>query len=183
MNVLIVGGSRGAKVFNQQLPKILSDLVLEEKINIFHQCGKNNIEQTMINYKSNLVNDNSNVSVTEFIDDMAEVYQWADLVICRAGALTVSEIASVGIAAVFVPYPFAVDDHQTKNALWLVEKNAALLIDESRLTDCQSKTKISQLINQPEQLETMAKNAKQMAYRNATKNIVNACETLMKDAA
>ncbi len=183
INLLVVGGSRGAKVFNEVLPGILTPLVKLQKIDVRHQCGRGNLKQTCAVYEENKITAVDSLKVDEFINNMSDAYLWADLVVCRAGALTVSEIAAVGIAAVFVPFPFAVDDHQTKNALWLVEQDAAILIDEADLSLEQSRDKILSLVEDPEWLTRMAKKAKEFAYLDATQVLAEACELLMEEVA
>ena len=116
LNILIVGGSLGAKALNERLPPALKQL--EVPLNIFHQCGQQQVEATQALYADAPAN--LTVQVLPFIEDMAKAYSEADLIICRAGALTVTEVATAGVAAVFVPLPIAVDDHQTANAKFLV---------------------------------------------------------------
>ena len=127
LNMLVVGGSLGAQILNETVPETCGVL---EGLSIKHQCGKGNSESVAQAYKS-LGADMSKIDVSDFIDDMAAAYEWADFIVCRAGALTVSEVAAAGRAAIFVPLPFAVDDHQTKNAQSLVKQNAALMIAQS----------------------------------------------------
>lgn len=113
LNMLVVGGSLGAQILNETVPGTCGVL---EGLSIKHQCGKGNSESVTQAYKSAGA-DMSKVDVSDFIDDMAAAYEWADFIVCRAGALTVSEVAAAGRAAIFVPLPFAVDDHQTKCAV------------------------------------------------------------------
>ncbi len=183
INLLVVGGSRGARVFNDVLPELLSPLLKLHKIAVRHQSGKGNLATTMAIYAENEIQDSDDLKVEEFIKNMKDAYRWADLVVCRAGALTVSEIAAVGIAAIFVPFPYAVDDHQTKNALWLVKQDAAILIGETDLNSDKSKRKILSLVEEPEKLKQMAEKAKKIAYLDATKILVGACELLMEEVA
>jgi len=183
VNVLVIGGSRGAVVFNEILPEIFSTLLERKKINLVHQCGLNNFEKTNENYLLRNKVANDNLTIMEFIDDMAKQYKWADLVICRAGALTVSEIAAVGIAAIFIPYPYAVDDHQTLNAKWLEKENAAIIIPQSKLPTSEAKQTINALINDVNQLNRLARNAKSVALINATEIMSDACERVLLEAA
>ncbi len=129
LHILVVGGSLGARALNEVVPQALS--VLGENINIKvkHQTGDKNLQSTEALYQSL----NIPVELRAYIDDMAAAYEWADLVLCRAGAMTVAEIAAVGVAAIFVPYPYAVDDHQTANATYLSTEGAAILIQETEL--------------------------------------------------
>ncbi|WP_300412023.1 undecaprenyldiphospho-muramoylpentapeptide beta-N-acetylglucosaminyltransferase, partial [uncultured Alcanivorax sp.] len=117
LRVLVLGGSQGALVLNQDLPELLL-AVLGREIQVRHQCGAGRTGEAAPIYQAL----GMQARVSEFIDDMAEAYGWADLVICRAGALTVAEVAAAGVAALFVPLPTAVDDHQTLNARWLSDR-------------------------------------------------------------
>ena len=166
LKVLVFGGSLGAQIFNQTLPQVYPQL--RDKILLWHQTGEKQYSQTKTAFK-----DYPEVKVTAFIDDMATAYQWADLVICRAGALTVSELAQVGLPSILVPYPFAVDDHQTANAQFLVNAKAAWLCPQNDF----NRDRLFQLLNniQPQQLETMAKAAKICAKPNAVQTVVNIC--------
>lgn len=129
LHILVVGGSLGARALNEVVPEALS--ILDEDVNfqVKHQTGEKNLQSTKALYQSL----NISVEPQAYIDDMAAAYEWADLVLCRAGAMTVAEIAAVGVAAIFVPYPYAVDDHQTANAHYLSSAGAAILIQESEL--------------------------------------------------
>ena len=124
LNMLVVGGSLGAQILNETVPETCGVL---NGLSIKHQCGKGNSDAVAKAYES-VGADMANVEVSDFIDNMAAAYEWADFIVCRAGALTVSEVAASGRAAIFVPLPFAVDDHQTKNAQSLVKQNAAFLL-------------------------------------------------------
>ncbi len=126
VNVLVLGGSLGAQSLNKMVPNELSEWIEAGDIKIKHQCGRNKLKVTQAAY-GELVHQ---VDIQEFIQNMASAYQWADLCICRAGALTVAEITAVALPTLFVPYPHAVDDHQTYNAMSLVNKDAALLWQE-----------------------------------------------------
>ncbi|MDX1803703.1 MAG: undecaprenyldiphospho-muramoylpentapeptide beta-N-acetylglucosaminyltransferase [Alcanivorax sp.] len=129
LRVLVLGGSQGALALNRDLPELLL-AVLGDDIQVRHQCGAGRREEAAPIYQAL----HMQAEVSEFIDDMAEAYGWADLVICRAGALTVAEVAAAGVAALFVPLPSAVDDHQTLNARWLADRGAALLLDQRQLS-------------------------------------------------
>lgn len=133
LHILIVGGSRGALSLNKTLPEMLVQM---SNISIWHQTGEKHFEEAKTIY-SQMEKGRPPVAPTKivpYIDDMAAAYEWADVVICRAGAMTVFEIMAVGRPAIFIPYPYAVDDHQTANAKFLVDKCAALLIQEKDLT-------------------------------------------------
>lgn len=127
LNILIVGGSLGAMVLNNEVPKALA--LFKDNISVLHQCGKGNSDKVRVLY----ANCQFKYEVTDFIDDMAKAYTDADLIICRAGALTVSEVCVANVPAIFIPLPSAVDDHQTKNAQFLVNEQAAILMPQSQL--------------------------------------------------
>ena len=120
-----------------------------------------------------------NAEVTEFIDDMASAYAWADLVICRSGALTVSELSAVGVASILVPFPHAVDDHQTHNAGFLVEAGAAQLMQQADITSEALASKLGELLSDQSRLLNMANAARKLAIPDSAQVIANACEELM----
>ncbi|GFD84807.1 UDP-N-acetylglucosamine--N-acetylmuramyl-(pentapeptide) pyrophosphoryl-undecaprenol N-acetylglucosamine transferase [Alteromonas sp. KUL150] len=168
LNMLVVGGSLGAQVLNETVPETCGVL---EGLSIKHQCGKGNSEG-VINAYASVGADMSKIDVSDFIDDMAAAYEWADFIVCRAGALTVSEVAAAGRAAIFVPLPFAVDDHQTKNAQSLVRQNAALMIAQSVLKENLGQA-VRQWLQHPENCLTMGAVAKTCASTHATENVVS----------
>ena len=168
LNMLVVGGSLGAQILNETVPETCGVL---EGLSIKHQCGKGNSKSVAQAYKSAGA-DMSKVDVSDFIDDMAAAYEWADFIVCRAGALTVSEVAAAGRAAIFVPLPFAVDDHQTKNAQSLVKQNAALMIAQSALKENLGQA-VRQWLQHPEDCLNMGSVAKACASTHATENVVS----------
>ncbi|TQV75637.1 undecaprenyldiphospho-muramoylpentapeptide beta-N-acetylglucosaminyltransferase [Aliikangiella marina] len=183
INVLVVGGSRGALALNRLLPNLFKNLFEQELIGIRHQVGKGRKEESEKFYLAENIQPGERLEIKEFIDDMAEAMDWADVVICRAGASTVSEIAAAGLCAVFVPFPYAVDDHQTANANWLVAEQAAICIQERDLSTDETKAKLTELISSPEQIAAMAKKAKQVAYLTAATKVADFCEDLRMKAA
>ncbi len=166
LNILVVGGSLGARVFNEIMPQVCSELT--NLANITHQVG-NSVDKELIIKEYQKYNISANV--VNFIDDMAYVYNNADLIVCRSGASTVSEIMAAGIAAIFIPYPYAVDDHQRYNAQPLVDINAGYMIVQSDLTVA----KLSGLINSldRERCMNMALNAHSIAITDSVSRIVN----------
>ncbi len=170
IRILIVGGSQGAVALNKIVPEAFS-LLAHESFDIRHQTGQVDAQPTAERYASFGVQAN----VTPFISDMAAAYAWADAVICRSGALTVSELAAAGIGALLVPYPFAVDDHQTKNAEYLVKGNAAQLVQQKDLTPVKLADLIKSHFSDRVQLEAMAVSARHLAQPEATEVLVNAC--------
>ncbi len=177
-NILVVGGSLGAQVLNEVMPSSFAHLVsADEAFSIWHQTGAGKQEQVIASYAEHgLTTDN--IKVSEFIKDMATAYQWADLVICRAGALTVSELAMAATPAIFVPLPHAVDDHQTKNALYLVEREAAKLLPQVKLNKESVTVLITELFEQPETLANMAKAALSAANSDARQKVAKLCQQL-----
>lgn len=175
INVLVVGGSRGAMILNQKVPAMLDIINGGLTIDIRHQCGRGNLGDLAARYKQ-IKNPLVTYDVTEFIDDMAAAYAWADLVICRAGALTVAEVAMAGCAAIFVPYPHAVDDHQTHNARYLADQGAAVIIQQHDLDEQQLAHQITSLANDKAHLIDMAMTAKKLAKANATEQVAEYCK-------
>ncbi len=166
--LLIVGGSLGALALNQQLPPALAQLGLP--LSVRHQAGRGKAEATRELYPSRM-----QAEITEFIDDMAEALAWADLVICRAGALTVSELAAVGVASVLVPFPYAVDDHQTRNARYLVDAGAAVLLPQSDMSEERLLQQLDELLGDREKLLEMALAARSRAKPDATRKVADYC--------
>lgn len=176
INLLVLGGSLGAQALNETLPAALSQLDSELRPRVRHQAGRNKDEQTRQQYASAGVS----AEVTAFIDDMAAAYAWADLVVCRSGALTVSELAAVGVASLLVPYPHAVDDHQTRNAQFLVDAGAALLRQQREL-DAQTLAGLLQtLLTDRSRLQQMAEAAHTLARPDAARQIADACEEVLR---
>ncbi len=133
LRILIIGGSLGAVAINKTIPAMLALLPEQQKPEILHQCGSKNLEQTLAFYRESKVDISNTIQVQPFIENMASAYSWADIIIARAGAMTVSEIAAVGLASILIPYPFAVDDHQTENARFLALAGAAEVIQQRDL--------------------------------------------------
>lgn len=177
LRLLVVGGSLGAKAINDLLPEVLADLPQEQRPEVWHQAGKRNIEETQQRYEALGVTE---CKVVPFIDDMAEAYSWADVVLCRAGALTVSELSNAGVASVLVPFPYAVDDHQTKNANYLAERDAAILIQQADLNKETLTALLTEQLNQRETLMEMANKALSLGKPEASDVVANVCLEAMK---
>ncbi|MDQ7731507.1 undecaprenyldiphospho-muramoylpentapeptide beta-N-acetylglucosaminyltransferase [Halomonas sp. SpR1] len=170
LRLLVVGGSLGAVALNERLAPALAALPIEQRPQVRHQAGKNREQVTAENYQQHGVS----AEVSPFIDDMAAAYEWADLVVCRSGALTVAELAAAAKPALLVPFPFAVDDHQRINAQVLVKAGAAQCVVQSELTV----ERLSEFLNQllvPNTLAAMAANARQAAHLDATKRLAEGC--------
>jgi UDP-N-acetylglucosamine--N-acetylmuramyl-(pentapeptide) pyrophosphoryl-undecaprenol N-acetylglucosamine transferase len=173
INVLIMGGSLGAQALNSNMPVFLHDWLQQGVIKIKHQCGRDKYRLTEAAYGEYA----QDVDLQEFIHNMAAVYQWADVCICRAGALTIAEISAVGIQTLFVPFPHAVDDHQTQNALSLVNKKAALIWQEKESAES-FKQKFSELIDVNNRSE-MQQVLKAMRKVNVADSIAELCEQVV----
>jgi UDP-N-acetylglucosamine--N-acetylmuramyl-(pentapeptide) pyrophosphoryl-undecaprenol N-acetylglucosamine transferase len=171
LRLLVIGGSQGARRLNSVIPQAVKLLAQQgQRVALRHQAGPRWLEETRAAYASTGVE----AEILPFIDDMAAAYANADLVICRAGALTVSELAAVGVASILVPFAAAVDDHQTANAQHLVAANAARLLPEATLTAEQLAHEIATLCNAPQRLQQMACNAQQLARPQATDALAQA---------
>ena len=175
LRMLVIGGSLGAKALNEGVPAVCKNLY---GLTIRHQAGKGNAESVRAAYASGSVD----VQVSDFISDMAAAYEWADCIVCRAGALTVAEVAAAGLPAVFVPLPHAVDDHQTKNARSLVDEGAAVLLPQTELESGLTKV-LEGWLRQPQSCLSMGRKARQAAIMNATQRVVEQCELLTGEKA
>ncbi|WP_407276210.1 undecaprenyldiphospho-muramoylpentapeptide beta-N-acetylglucosaminyltransferase [Halothiobacillus sp. DCM-1] len=177
--VLVLGGSLGAQAINEQVPVALARIAAEHPLDIRHQTGVKHLSTTQAVYDRLRWSPASSVQVQDFIGDMAEAYAWADFVIARAGALTVAEIAVAGVGALFIPFPHAVDDHQTKNAQPLVQAGAAVLVPQAQMTVESLFAQLSPLLKDEDRLREMARAARQQALPKATETVVRIClETL-----
>ncbi len=174
LRLLVVGGSLGAKRLNDVLPETLARVPLSQRPEVWHQAGDDLLDATIRDYRAA----NVEARIEAFIEDMAAAYAWCDLVICRAGALTIAELAAAGVAAILVPYPHAVDDHQSVNARFLTEAGAALAmrngeLDASRLT-CLLESFLSGGVNRVRLLE-MARAARRKSCLNAVEQAARSC--------
>ena len=172
LRLLVVGGSLGAQALNDIVPRALALIPAENRPVVTHQSGATQIDTLRANYQAAGVQ----AELTPFIDDTASAFAAADIIVCRAGASTVTEIAAVGAAAIFVPFPFAVDDHQTTNARFLVSAGGGWLVQQSDLTP---EGLAKMLLNSERTaLVDIAEKAKNMQKINATREVVAACEEL-----
>jgi UDP-N-acetylglucosamine--N-acetylmuramyl-(pentapeptide) pyrophosphoryl-undecaprenol N-acetylglucosamine transferase len=177
LRVLVVGGSLGAQALNAVLPRALARMAPAERPQVLHQSGRRHLEALSQAYQEAGVD----AQVTGFIDDMAAAYGEADLVICRAGAMTVSEVAAAGVASLMVPFPHAVDDHQTGNARFLADRGAALLMPQSELTPERLADQISSMTRA--HLQSMAESARRLSRPDAALEVAQACESLVRRPA
>jgi len=173
LRLLVVGGSLGATALNEVLPQALAEMPLSARPVVMHQAGAQNIEALKAAYK----NAGVEAQCEAFIHDMADELGRADLLVCRAGAMTVAEVAAAGVAALFVPYPHAVDDHQTANAKFLSESGAAWLMQQDSLTAKGLASWLSQRTRK--ELETVAQQARMHAHPFAAQRIADICEELV----
>jgi UDP-N-acetylglucosamine--N-acetylmuramyl-(pentapeptide) pyrophosphoryl-undecaprenol N-acetylglucosamine transferase len=172
LQILVMGGSLGAKVLNDTLPDAIARLPAGSRPRLVHQSGKGHLDGLRARYAAAGVE----AEAVEFIEDVAKAMAEADLVICRAGALTVAELACAGVASVLVPYPFAVDDHQTGNARFLADAGAAILLPQTRL----NADSLAELLGNTSrgQLADMAVKARARAIPDATERLARVCEEL-----
>jgi UDP-N-acetylglucosamine--N-acetylmuramyl-(pentapeptide) pyrophosphoryl-undecaprenol N-acetylglucosamine transferase len=172
LKILVIGGSGGAQVLNNTIPQILSNWPAAViKPTIWHQAGKKHLKDTQQYYLQHGITD-SNVKLVDFINDMPNAYAWADIIICRSGALTVAEIASVGVASILIPYPYAVDDHQTKNAEYLANSQAAIIIQQRDLNIEKLVAILVDLTQNASKLDSMARSAYSLAQPKALDLVV-----------
>lgn len=171
LHLLITGGSQGARALNEFLPAAVARLPADLPITVWHQAGKGRAEETAQAYDQAGIEAN----VVEFIEDMAAAYSWADLVVCRSGALTVSELTAVGLPALLVPFPHAVDDHQTRNAEFLVSAGAARLQDEASCSIDSMASHLADLLSDRARLLAMAQAARSLAVPDSADRVAEIC--------
>lgn len=171
LRLLVIGGSLGAVKLNEIIPVALAGIDESIRPEVIHQTGLKNIESANECYAQV----NVEAKVEAFIDDMAGAYEWADLVICRSGAMTVFELAAVGIGSILVPYPHAVDDHQTHNAYYLEKAGAAIIKQQDDLTTDWLVTTIKDFSSNREKLLNMSIAARKLAIPGSAKTIADAC--------
>jgi UDP-N-acetylglucosamine--N-acetylmuramyl-(pentapeptide) pyrophosphoryl-undecaprenol N-acetylglucosamine transferase len=176
-NILVLGGSQGAQSINQLIMKWLSQYHDPTAYLFWHQTGKRDFESVKTVYSNY---SDALYRIAPFVDDMHEAYEWADLAICRAGALTVSELAAAGVPSILIPYPHAADDHQYANALFLMNADAAFVVKESQISAEKLHGYLQNLLSSPQRLRQMALQAKTCAQPNAVADIVAHCEVAVR---
>lgn len=169
LSILVVGGSLGAAVLNEVVPEALALMPVDSRPHVIHQAGEKHLADLQRRYAMAGVD----ADVRAFIDDMPTVYAQADLVICRSGAMTVSELAACGVAACLIPFPFAIDDHQTANARFLADANAAILLPQAQLNPTDLALMIQSLSRVD--LKAMAVRAHELAKPHATRRVAEVC--------
>ena len=177
LRLLVVGGSRGAQALNDALPKALARIPAHERPRVVHQSGESHLESLRAGYAAAGVEG----ELVAFIDDMARRYAEADLVLCRAGAITIAELAAGGMASVLVPFPHAVDDHQTANARFLADHGAAILLPQAELTP-ERLAALFRSLDRPKLLG-MARKARSLGKPEATRTVAERCIALAEGRA
>ncbi|MFS1524902.1 undecaprenyldiphospho-muramoylpentapeptide beta-N-acetylglucosaminyltransferase [Microbulbifer sp. 2304DJ12-6] len=171
LRLLVLGGSLGAAAINAMVPEAIALLQPSQRPNVVHQAGESHLVLAREAYRAAGVA----AEVVPFIGDMAEAYSAADLILCRAGALTVSEIAAAGIGAIMVPFPFAIDDHQTRNGQWLQDAGGAIVVQQREMDAQKLSELLQKLLADPQKLLEMAQAARRVAKVDATQQVVAAC--------
>jgi len=170
INVLIIGGSQGAHSFNQRLPAVFGALA-NSRLHIWHQSGRDRSEAVIKGYSES----NVKAKVTDFIDNMAEAYQWADVLICRAGAMTVAECCAAAKPALLVPYPFSAGDHQIKNAQVMVDAGAGVMVMNKKISSMLMQNALIELLESKQKLIEMGDRAHSLHKPNALKTVTDVC--------
>jgi UDP-N-acetylglucosamine--N-acetylmuramyl-(pentapeptide) pyrophosphoryl-undecaprenol N-acetylglucosamine transferase len=171
IRLLVLGGSLGAAKLNAEVPDAISLLDKQLQPEVWHQTGKGKNQGVLAKYQTA----NVEAKVSEFIGNMADAYRWADFVICRAGALTISELCVSGVGAILVPYPFAVDDHQTLNAKYMTNSGAAWLLPQSDLNGATLAEVLKPLFSKPERIRILSEAAHKLAKADATEKVASEC--------
>jgi len=174
VRLLVIGGSRGARSLNRGVPAALATLA-GASVEVWHQTGTADLATTEAAYRALPLD----ARVAPFIEDMTAAYRWADLVVCRAGAITIAELAAAGVAAVLVPFPHAVDDHQTANARYLADAGAAVLLPDSELAAGGLASVLDGLLRERSRLLDMANRARALAKPDAAATVARECMELM----
>jgi UDP-N-acetylglucosamine--N-acetylmuramyl-(pentapeptide) pyrophosphoryl-undecaprenol N-acetylglucosamine transferase len=174
LRLLVVGGSLGAVAFNHVVPTLLAACKPAERPQVWHQCGTRNLQETLQRYRDVGIATGEDANVCAFIDDMAAAYAWADVILCRAGASTIAEIAALGLPALLVPYPHAVDDHQSENARVLAQAGAAIVIAQHELNADRLAEGLRALGDRPRLLQR-ALAARSVAVRDASSRAAALC--------
>jgi UDP-N-acetylglucosamine--N-acetylmuramyl-(pentapeptide) pyrophosphoryl-undecaprenol N-acetylglucosamine transferase len=169
--LLVLGGSQGAARLNRLLPEALAGMSGNARPTVLHQTGEKHLAAAQAAYAAA----NVDAEIRPFIDDMAGAYAWADVAICRAGALTITELQAAGLGALLVPFPAAVDDHQTRNAEVMVRVGAAILVQERDLDAARLQALIAELGADRARLLGMAEAARSQAVADAAAQLADAC--------
>lgn len=178
LKILVVGGSRGARALNENLPELLNKAskASAASVNVCHQSGEQELASTRKRYEA--LDCDLQFEVCAFLDNMAERYSWADIVVCRAGAMTVAELTAAGKPSLLVPFPYAIDDHQTENARWLSDQSAGVLVPQTDLLNEATVVRLAELLASPEKRSAMAEAAKQLAILDSASRVAQHCTEL-----
>lgn len=174
INVLVIGGSQGAHSFNEKLPKVFAQ-INDSNISVWHQSGRDRSSSVTANYSDQ----NVNAKVTEFIDDMAAAYQWADLLVCRAGAMTIAECCAAAKPALLIPFPFSAGDHQVHNAQFMVNQGAGRMLDNSQLDKPEMLSLLQELLSDKAELKNMGEQASRLHKPNALQDVAKVCQEFL----
>ena len=173
LNILVVGGSLGAAIFNKNIPLVLAACDDVKKVSILHQCGRGNKDNVLALY--NDINKDCKFEVVEFIEDMASAYLWSDLVVARAGAMTIAELTAFGLPSILVPFAFAVGDHQKHNAFALSASKASIMIEERNFSVSYLSDLINKFLNKPETLNEMGLRALEFFKADSSVLVADLC--------
>ena len=171
LRVLVIGGSQGARALNEVVPRALAIDSLGTRVSVRHQCGPAHVDEARDGYAELGVE----AEITGYIEDMGAAYEWTDVAVCRAGAMTVAELAAVGVASILVPFPHATDDHQHRNARYLADRGAAILLAEDRLDAGSLAAILGTLHEDRGRVESMSRAAYDAAVRDATQRVAAQC--------
>ena len=172
LHVLVLGGSQGAQRLNRVVPRGLERLQHRLPLEVWHQCGEKHLAETQRIYAGLQL---EQARIDPFITDMAAAYRWADIAVCRAGALTIAELCAAGLPSILVPFPYAIDDHQSANARYLRAAGGAALLPENDLTEPALETLLWQLCGQEDSLSELARKARQCAFPDAAQTVGTLC--------
>jgi len=178
LRLLVLGGSLGAQAINELLPQAIAKIPESERPTILHQTGEKHLEKTKEAYTAAGIGLSESIKLVPFIQEMEKAYSQADLVLCRAGALTVSELCAAGVGAILIPFPFAVDDHQTANGNFMAKVGAAILIQQKELNAEKLAALLKEFYLNREKCVTMAKAAYALRQIDATEKVLTICEEL-----
>ena len=171
LRMLVIGGSQGARALNEVVPRALAVDALGASVAVRHQCGPAHVETTRGDYAAAGVE----AEISGYIEDMGAAWAWTDVAVCRAGAMTVAELAAVGVASILVPFPYATDDHQSRNARHLADRGAAIMIAEDRLDARSLAGAVRGLHEDRGRVASMSRAAWDAAVRDATQRVVDQC--------
>ena len=175
LRVLVIGGSLGARALNEVMPAAVGQLAADQSVQVHHQTGSADLESVQAAYAALDVDARIDATADAFIEDMAAAYSWADVVICRSGALTVAELAVVGVASILVPFPHATDDHQTGNARFLADAGAAILMPQDTMSAEKLAGLLGDFSRQRDMLLEMACRARELAMPDAARRVAEHC--------